>query len=177
MGVNQKKLRQVLVLGAVLLALTGIWFGKNWSNPPGRGTAQVSGDWPPLTVTELNLEEIFGRGLPVMITFGSAFCPPCRQMMPALEELYTEMQGKAVIHYVDLWETPDVARDFPVQVTPTLFFFTAGGKPYRPSAERGTIPFLLYKRKDTDEHVFTVHEGALTAGQMREILLDMGVTE
>ena len=174
---NKKKLQQMLVLGAVLVVIIGIWFGKNRNNTSSSGTAQVSGGWPPLIVTELNLEEIFSRGLPVIITFGSDFCPPCRQMMPALEEIHTEMQGKAVIHYVDIWKTPDVVREFPVPVTPTQVFFTADGEPYRPSEERRLIPFIFYKRRDTDEHVFTVHEGALTAEQMREILIDMGVAE
>jgi len=171
---DKKRIVQIVVPVLIVLAVAGIWFVKNSNS-----RSPVDGEWPPLEITELDMEEIKGKGLPVIIDFGSDSCLPCRQMAPALGKIYAEMRGKAVIHFIDVWKNPDAARGFPVQVIPTQLFFTADGEPYRPGEETGAgeISFIFYRKKDTDEHVFTAHEGALTVEQMRAILIDMGVAE
>ncbi len=170
---EKKRVVQILVPAVILVIIASIWFMKNSNSRP-----PVDDSSPSLEITNVDLEEIKGKGLPVMINFGSDSCIPCRQMAPALEKIYGEMLGKAVIHYIDVWKYPEAARDFPVRVIPTQIFFTADGEPYRPGAELAEeVPFIFYKKKDTDEHVFTVHEGGLTAEQMRAILVEMGVTE
>lgn len=131
----------------------------------------------PLTVTAVNIEEITAHGLPVIIDFGADSCIPCKEMAPVLVKLNEEMQGKAVIHFVDVWKNPEAAQDFPVQVIPTQIFVTADGKPYVPSDNLSVAEFTMYSTRDTGEHVFTVHEGGLTEEQMRLILTDMGVAE
>jgi thioredoxin 1 len=97
-------------------------------------------------------------------------------MAPVLKTLNAEKQGEAIIKFVDVWKNGDAARDFPVQVIPTQVFINADGTPYVPSDDI-EIKFTMYSKKDTDEHVFTVHQGGLTENQMRAILADMGVTE
>jgi thioredoxin 1 len=61
-------------------------------------------------------------------------------------------------------------------VIPTQIFFNADGTPYVPSDDLG-IEFGFYRMKDTQKHVFTVHQGGLTEEQMRNILADMGAGE
>lgn len=129
----------------------------------------------PLTLTEVNMEEVTAHGLPIIIDFGADSCIPCKEMAPVLVKLNEEMQGKAVIHFVDVWKNPEAAQDFPVQVIPTQVFVTADGTPYVPSEDLGIGGFTMYSTRDTNEHVFTVHEGGLTEEQMRLILADMGV--
>ncbi|MDL2289095.1 thioredoxin family protein [Oscillospiraceae bacterium OttesenSCG-928-F05] len=131
----------------------------------------------PLTLTEVNMEEVTAHGLPVIIDFGADSCIPCKEMAPVLVKLNEEMQGKAVIHFIDVWKNPEAAQDFPVQVIPTQVFVTADGKPYVPNEDLGITGFTMYSTRDTNEHVFTVHEGGLTEQQMRLILADMGVAE
>jgi thioredoxin 1 len=89
-------------------------------------------------------------------------------MAPILVKLNEEMQGKAVIHFVDVWKNQNAARDFPLRVIPTQFFFTADGEPYIPSEN-------LNIRGLQTVNGFTYHEGGLTEAQMRAILTDMGV--
>jgi thioredoxin 1 len=85
-----------------------------------------------------------------------------------------EMQGKAIIKFVDVWKYTDAADGFPIQVIPTQVIINADGTPYVPSDDIG-IKFTMYSTKDTNEHVFTVHQGGLTEDQMRLILADIGV--
>lgn len=80
---------------------------------------------------------------------------------PLLKTLNAEMQGKAIIKFVDVWKNGDVAKDFPVQVIPTQVFINADGTPYMPRDDI-EIKFDMYSFKDTGEHAFTVHQGGLT---------------
>ena len=94
-----------------------------------------------------------------------------------MKTMNAEMQGKAIIRFVDVWKYTDGADGFPIQVIPTQVLVNADGTPYVPSEamESSGIKFTMYSTKDTNEHVFTVHQGGLTEEQMRLILKDMGV--
>jgi len=62
-----------------------------------------------------------------------------------------------------------------LQVIPTQIFFDAQGKPFSPDTSDLQIPFNQYSTRDTDEHVFTTHEGGLDKAQMLVILKAMGM--
>ena len=142
------------------------------------GTLSALGD-PNFTLhtQKIDLEVLSAYKLPMILDFGSDDCIPCKEMAPVLKTMNTEMQGKAIIRFVDVWKYTDGADGFPVQVIPTQVLVTAEGKPYVPSEamESSGIRFTMYSTKDTNEHVFTVHQGGLTQEQMRLILKDMGV--
>jgi thioredoxin 1 len=167
--VNKKRILQITLPLAIVAVIAGIWLAKNQGSKP-----PASGLGTPLQIVSVDLAEIQSHGLPVIIDFGSDDCIPCKQMTPVLQKLNVEMQGRAVIHFVDVWKYPDAAQDFPIQVIPTQVFYTADGKPYVPS-ENLDIPFTMYTHKDTKEHLFTVHEGGLTEQEMWSILTDMGL--
>ena len=130
-----------------------------------------------LHTEKIDLEVLSAYKLPMILDFGSDDCIPCKEMAPVLKSMNAEMQGKAIIRFVDVWKYTDGADGFPVQIIPTQVLVTAEGKPYVPSAamESSGIRFTMYSTKDTKEHVFTVHQGGLTQEQMRLILKDMGV--
>ena len=154
-----------------MLIIAGIWIFKN-----------ANSDAPPITdnkdftleATNIDLEVLTSYELPIIIDFGADSYIPCKEMAPVLKTLNVEMQGAAIIKFVDVWKNEDVANDFPIQVIPTQIFINADGTPYVPSDDI-KIEFTMYSTKDTNEHVFTVHQGGLTEGQMRRILTDMGV--
>lgn len=130
-----------------------------------------------LHTEKIDLEVLSAYKLPMILDFGSDDCIPCKEMAPVLKAMNTEMQGKAIIRFVDVWKYTNGADGFPIQVIPTQVLVTAEGKPYVPSEEMQSsgIRFTMYSMKDTNEHVFTVHQGGLTEEQMRLILKDMGV--
>ncbi|NLL02697.1 MAG: thioredoxin family protein [Clostridiales bacterium] len=161
----------MIVPVCIVLIIAGIWIFKN-----------ANSDAPPITdnkdftleATNIDLEVLTSYELPIIIDFGADSCIPCKEMAPVLKTLNVEMQGAAIIKFVDVWKNEDVANDFPIQVIPTQIFINADGTPYVPSDDI-KIEFTMYSTKDTNEHVFTVHQGGLTEGQMRRILTDMGV--
>lgn len=181
---NKKKLL-IRILAAVLIAgsLTIIWFLKTHPTPTPINTGSTEDlvnseneeDFT-LETTAIDLDALKAYGLPIIIDFGSDSCVPCQEMAPALVIINAEMQGKAIIKFVDVWKYSDAAKDFPLQVIPTQVLFNSDGTPYVPS-DTIDIEFTTYSDKDTNEHIFTVHQGGLTADQMRALLEDMGVAQ
>lgn len=180
---KNKLLVKIIVPILIAITLTFIWNLKTHPTPDGfdKGASaeSASTEGNPdflLETTSIDLGAWTEYNLPIIIDFGADSCIPCKEMAPVLKSLNGEMQGKAIIKFVDVWKNGDAAKDFPIQVIPTQVFINANGTPYVPSEEIG-IEFTMYSTKDTNEHVFTVHQGGLTEDQMRSILADMGVTD
>jgi len=190
---NKKSLiLKILILAAILFAIATIWFVKNGNttkiatepnaestqtveNGEGATTEDQNVDFA-LEAEAIDLATLLAYKLPIIIDFGSDSCIPCQEMAPVLQSANEDYQGKAIIKFVDVWKYTDAANNFPVQVIPTQVFINADGTPYLPSDGIG-IEFGFYSTKDTQEHVFTVHQGGLTAEQMSKILADMGAGE
>ena len=61
----------------------------------------------------------------VMVDFGAAWCYPCRQMDPVVDELAEENQG-VVIGKVDYSADEDIAEEYGVFTLPAFLFFKNG---------------------------------------------------
>ncbi len=170
---DKKKLLKIIVPVCIILAVAGIWMLKNVGK---ESAAPENNEDFALEATAVDLEALTAYDLPIIIDFGSDSCIPCRQMAPVLETINEEMQGKAIIKFIDVWKYTDAADGFPIQVIPTQLFINADGTPYVPGGDI-EIEFTMYSYKDSGEHAFTIHQGGLTEDQMRMILADMGVTE
>ena len=127
-----------------------------------------------LATSEIDLKKLKSYGLPIIIDFGADECIPCKEMAPVLKELNQEWQGKVIVKFVDVWKYPNASADFPLQVIPTQFFFDSKGNPYVPSDPEG-MQMIMYSLKDTQEHVYTAHQGGLTEEQIREVFKEMGI--
>ena len=171
--IYDKKKWKVLVSLCIVLVVAGIWMLKNASGRKAQEQVPVQHEDFVLEARAIDLDALTAHGLPIIIDFGADWCGPCREFEPVLRSMHEQMQGLAIIKYVDVDESGEAAADFPVQVIPTQVFIMPDGKPYLPG-EDITAEFVLYNHPETDEHVFTVHQGALTEKQMRVILTDMG---
>lgn len=173
---EKKKLLKIIIPVCLVLVVAGIWIIKNVdSGSESLVTPDNEEDFV-LEATSIDLDALKEYDLPIIIDFGADSCVPCKEMAPVLKTMNAEMQGKAIIKFVDVWKNSSAANDFPIQVIPTQVLINADGTPYVPSDDI-EIEFTMYSAKDTNEHVFTVHQGGLTENQMRAILADMGVTE
>jgi len=180
---NKNMWVNILIVILVLAAVAGIYVYKKSEEDKRNDqiTAQTDSknidvESTTLEISTVDLDKIKSYGLPFVIDFGSDSCIPCKEMAPVLETLHKDFQGKAIVHFVDVWKNTTAANNFPVSVIPTQVFFNTDGTPFVPSDELAQeIEFTIYRSKDTNEHVFTVHQGGVTEEQMRKIFAEMGV--
>lgn len=172
---KRKKIEKILVFAVILVGLVMIWYIKNYDNSKDQAVAEKESSEFALHVTgKIDLEKLKSYGLPIIIDFGADSCAPCKEMAPVLEELNETLRGKAIIKFVDVWKYQDLAEGYPVRVIPTQVLFDNEGKPYVPEAG-SSLQMQMYSSRDTEEHVFTTHEGGLTKSQLLEILKEMGM--
>ncbi len=165
-----QKVLKILIPIAMLCVVFGIWWTQ--SAPVEAVEEELA---TPLHVSSVDIATLTADDMPIIIDFGADECVPCKAMAPVLETLNAEMQGKAVIQFVDVWKNPEAAAGFPLQVIPTQVLINADGSPYVPSElVAQQLEFSAYSDRETQEHVFTTHQGGLTEEQMRLILEDMG---
>jgi thioredoxin 1 len=83
---------------------------------------------PPESNTEEDFKKAIVSGKPVLVDFGANSCLPCRQLRPVLKEIAKEHTGKANILVIDVYKYQDLAREYKIQLIPTLVFFDVAGK-------------------------------------------------
>lgn len=174
---------KIVVIIAILVVILAIFLIKNnmgATNSEIGSQIQLQTDSSnkkyPLNLQKADLEAFKAYGVPTIIDFGADTCVPCKQMAPVLEKMNKEMGEKAAIQFVDVWKYTEGVDSFPISLIPTQVFINSDGTPYVPSEKiSAEIEFTKYQSKSTEEHVFTIHQGALTEDQFKEILSEMGV--
>jgi thioredoxin 1 len=83
---------------------------------------------PPESNTEEEFKKAMTSGKPVLVDFGANSCLPCRQIRPILKEVGKEYSEKARVLVIDVYKFQDLAKQFKVQLIPTLVFFDSKGK-------------------------------------------------
>jgi thioredoxin 2 len=81
----------------------------------------------PLTVTDGTFTtDVEGSPMPVVVDAWAAWCGPCRMIAPVVEELTTEMIGRARIAKLNVDENPQTATRFNLRSIPTLLVLKSG---------------------------------------------------
>lgn len=170
---TKNRVMKIFVPVLIVLAVAAIWLFKNqpWVSQA-EETSSINPDFA-LEAQSIDLERLTSYGLPIIIDFGGDWCSPCKNFAPIYENVHDEMLGKAILKYVDIDKSSDTASSYPVQVIPTQVFILSDGSPYKPG-DGIDIEFLYYQDKDNGSLLYTVHQGALTADELRAVLTDMG---
>ncbi|MFC4098152.1 thioredoxin family protein [Paenibacillus xanthanilyticus] len=71
------------------------------------------------------LKRIVQEGL-VLVDYGASWCPPCKVLLPILEELDRDLGGAATIVKVDCDELPDAASAAGVMSMPMVVVYKDG---------------------------------------------------
>jgi thioredoxin len=88
--------------------------------------ATESADGHPIEVTDANFEQVVAQPKPVLVDFWADWCPPCKLIAPALEELAKEAGGRYVIAKLNVDENQQIAGRFHIEGIPTLLIFKSG---------------------------------------------------
>ena len=71
-------------------------------------------------------EKVLESAEPVLVDFFATWCGPCKMMAPVIDEVATEVAGKAQVYKLDIDESPDIAKEFDVMGVPTFIVFKDG---------------------------------------------------
>ena len=71
-------------------------------------------------------KEVLKSEKPVLVDFYADWCGPCNAMAPVIEELATELDGKAKVGKINIDENSDIAVEYNVMSIPTLIIFQNG---------------------------------------------------
>lgn len=84
-----------------------------------------------------NKEWNYKGNKPCVIDFYADWCAPCKTMVPTLEELSEEYDGKVDIFKIDTEKEQELSQIFGIQSIPTLLFVPVEGMP---QMARGALP-------------------------------------
>jgi thioredoxin 1 len=78
-------------------------------------------------VTDATFEkDVLKASGPVVVDFWAEWCPPCRAIAPALEEISKSLAGKVKIVKLNVDENPSTAAKYGIMSIPTLMLFKDG---------------------------------------------------
>ena len=71
-------------------------------------------------------KDVLESPVPVLVDFGAEWCGPCKMIAPAVEQLATELQGKAKVVTIDVDEQNEIAARYGIMSIPALVVFKGG---------------------------------------------------
>ncbi len=89
-------------------------------------------DWTAKELTGQQLAlEIQREDVPVFVDFWAAWCPPCRMMEPAIEDLAEEFEERILVRKLNTDLYRKTSQQFNVSGVPTFVLFVKGEEVWR----------------------------------------------
>jgi thioredoxin 1 len=92
---------------------------------------------PTVVTADTFEEEVLKSEIPVLVDFWAAWCGPCRQVAPVMDQIAAEYEGTVKVAKVDVDAETELAGHFGVSSIPTIAFFEPGEQP---KAVVGALP-------------------------------------
>lgn len=78
-------------------------------------------------VTDQDFEtNVLNSNEPVIVDFWAEWCGPCKALGPLVDDLATQMQGKAKIVKMNIDDNPNIPTKYGIRGIPTLMVFKNG---------------------------------------------------
>jgi thioredoxin 1 len=117
---QQSFLSRILIVAALTIAVGAVFYIKQ------RPLSEQSR--APLIVQEaVETPAKTPASLPRLVDLGSDRCQSCLAMVPVLEALTSEYEGRLEVLFIDVWKDPGEAERYGIQLIPTQIFFDSGG--------------------------------------------------
>jgi len=81
--------------------------------------------------------DLINSEIPVLVDFYATWCGPCKTMSPILDDVASQVQGKAKVIKVDVDKNQQAASAYQVRGVPTLILFKNGKQVWRQSGVVG----------------------------------------
>ena len=65
---------------------------------------------------------------PMVVDFYATWCPPCKELVPVLDQLEKKYEGKVIFQRIDVDQRPELAQEFHIDAIPMLMFITPNGE-------------------------------------------------
>lgn len=95
-------------------------------------------------VTTANAKEAVNGNHIAILDFWATWCAPCRHLLPIINELATEYEGRVFVGKVDAEAEEALTDEYSVQTVPTVIIFKDGVEVER---FKGANPKNTYKEK------------------------------
>ncbi|MFR9543863.1 MAG: thioredoxin [Rikenellaceae bacterium] len=79
-----------------------------------------------IEINSNNISELEASDSLLVIDFWAEWCSPCKTLVPIIEELATEYEGKANICKCDVEENDPISTKYGVRNLPTIVFVKGG---------------------------------------------------
>lgn len=78
-----------------------------------------------LELNESNFSTEINDGI-VIVDFWAPWCGPCRKLVPVLEEVAKELEGRVKVCKLNTDDSPKLAQDFAISAIPSVILFKDG---------------------------------------------------
>ena len=119
---------KILIVAALLTSVIVVVAIKNNKPPAAFGATNESSSIPAAAGKTTKAKLSREAKLPKLLDLGAGKCIPCKMMAPILEDLKKEFTGKLVVEFIDVWQNPDVGKQYGIDVIPTQIFYDMSGK-------------------------------------------------
>lgn len=95
---------------------------------------------------ELFNKHVMEENAPVLVEFWAPWCVYCRRIIPAMEKIAQQYEGKLLVAQVNIDEVPALAQKEKIEVIPTLVLYQNGealGSIVAPDSKARIEEFIL----------------------------------